>query len=81
MAVELDVSNPDGSLAPGMYPSVRWPIRSAHPGLFVPVTSVVTTTERTFVVRNENGQAEWVNVTKGVPEGDLIQVFWKFAIR
>jgi membrane fusion protein, multidrug efflux system len=75
MAVELDVSNPDGSLSPGMYPSVRWPVRSAHPGLFVPVTSVVITTERTFVVRNENGHAEWVNVTKGVPEGDLIQVF------
>jgi membrane fusion protein, multidrug efflux system len=75
MAVELDVFNRDGSLSPGMYPSVEWPVRSARPGLFVPKTSVVTTTERTFVVRNEDGRAEWVNVTKGAAEGDLIQVF------
>jgi RND family efflux transporter MFP subunit len=75
MAVELDVFNRDGSLSPGMYPLVQWPVRSARAGLFVPKSSVVTTTERTFVVRNEDGRAEWVNVTKGAAEGDLIQVF------
>jgi RND family efflux transporter MFP subunit len=75
MAVELDVFNADGSLSPGMYPSVEWPVRTARPGLFVPATSVVTTTERTFVIRNKAARAEWVNVTKGAVEGDLIQVF------
>jgi RND family efflux transporter MFP subunit len=74
MAVELDVANRDGSLAPGMYPSVKWPIRRSRPGLFVPKTSVVTTTERVFVVRNQNGHAEWVDVRKGAAEGDLIEV-------
>jgi membrane fusion protein, multidrug efflux system len=74
MAVELDVANRDGSLAPGMYPSVKWPIRRSRPALFVPKTSVVTTTERTFVVRNQNGRAEWVDVRKGATEGDLIEV-------
>jgi hypothetical protein len=74
MAVELDVSNRDGSLAPGMYPSVRWPIRRSRPALFVPKTSVVTTTERTFVVRNQNGRAEWVGVRKGAADGDLLEV-------
>src|SRR5678816_2382109 len=43
MAVELDVSNGDGSLSPGMYPMVTWPIRRSRPALFVPRTSVVTT--------------------------------------
>lgn len=75
MAVELDVMNSDGSLAPGMYPSVKWPVRRARQSLFVPKTSVVTTTERTFVIRNQSGQAEWVDVRKGVAEGDLIEVF------
>jgi RND family efflux transporter MFP subunit len=75
MAVELDVFNRDGSLSPGMYPSVKWPVRTARPALLVPKTSVVTTTERTFVVRNEDGRAAWVNVTKGAAAGDLIQVF------
>jgi len=43
--------------------------------LFVPKTSVVTTTERTFVVRNQSGHAEWVDVRKGAPDGELIEVF------
>ena len=44
MAIELDVTNADGRLAPGMYPSVRWPARRDAPSLLVPRTSVVTTT-------------------------------------
>jgi RND family efflux transporter MFP subunit len=74
MAVELDVSNRDGTLAPGMYPSVHWPVRQPRRGLFVPKTAVVTTTERTFVVRNQNGRAQWVDVRKGAAEGNLQEV-------
>ena len=74
MAVELDVINADGSLAPGMYPTVKWPVRRSRPALFVPKTSVVTTTERTFVIRARDGQAEWVDVKKGAAEGDLVEV-------
>jgi membrane fusion protein (multidrug efflux system) len=74
MAVELDVVNRDGSLAPGMYPTVKWPVRRPRPALFVPKTSVVTTTERIFLIRNKNGRAEWVDVRKGAADGDLIEV-------
>ncbi len=74
MPVELDVMNRDGSLAPGMFPDVKWPVRHTRPALFVPKTSVVTTTERTFVIRNQDGRAEWVDVKKGVAEGDLVEV-------
>jgi RND family efflux transporter MFP subunit len=74
MAVELDVMNRDGSLAPGMYPSVKWPFRRSRPALFVPISSVVTTTERTFVIRDQGGQAEWVDVRKGAAEGGLVEV-------
>jgi RND family efflux transporter MFP subunit len=74
MPVELDVINRDQMLAPGMYPTVRWPVRSSDQALFVPKTSVVTTTERTFVVRDKDGRAEWVNVQKGQADGDLIRV-------
>lgn len=74
MAVELDVFNRDGSLSPGMYPSIMWPIHRSRPSLLVPKTSVVTTTERTFVIRSQNGRAEWVNVVKGILDGDLIEV-------
>ena len=74
MAVELDVVNRDGALSPGMYPTVKWPVRRSQPSLYVPKTSVVTTTERTFVIRENNGAAQWVNVKKGAADGDLIEV-------
>ena len=74
MPVELDVLNHDGSLSPGMYPSVKWPVRRSRPALLVPKTSVVTTAERTFVIRGRNGKAEWVDVKKGAADGDSIEV-------
>ena len=79
MPVELDVLNRDGSLSPGMYPSVKWPIRRTRPSLLVPKTSVVTTAERTFVVRNHDGKAEWVDVKKGAADGDNIEVTGNLA--
>jgi RND family efflux transporter MFP subunit len=75
MPVELDVMNGDGSLAPGMYPTVKWPVRTPHAALLVPKTAVVTTTERAFVIRSREGRAEWVDVRKGAADGDLIEVF------
>ena len=74
MPVEMDVDNRDGSLAPGMYPAVKWPVRRTRPSLFVPRTSVVTTTERTFVIRDHEGRAEWVDVRKGAADGDMMEV-------
>jgi len=74
MAIELDVWNQDGSLAPGMYSTVKWPVQRKRPALFVPKSSVVTTTERTFVIREQAGRARWVDVKKGVAQGDLIEV-------
>lgn len=74
MAVELDVRNPNLRLAPGMYPEVRWPVHSQHPSLLVPPASIVTTTEKTFVVRVTNGTVEWVSVKKGAAVGNLVEV-------
>jgi len=75
MAVELDVKNPDLRLGAGMYPEVQWPVKRPQPSLLVPPTSIVTTTERTFVIRVNNGVAQWVNVGRGARVGDLIEVF------
>jgi RND family efflux transporter MFP subunit len=75
MAVELDVRNPDLRLAAGMYPEVQWPVRRPEPSLLVPPTSIVTTTERMFVIRVAGGVAQWVNVSRGARVGDLVEVF------
>jgi RND family efflux transporter MFP subunit len=75
MAVELDVANPQRALAPGIYPSVRWPIERPGNSLLVPPLSIVTTTERVFVIRNNNGRAQWVDVRRGAASGNLVEVF------
>lgn len=74
MMVELDAYNKDGTLAPGMYPTVDWPVSSAQPQLVVPSTSIVTTTERTFVITSLNGKAHWVDVRRGPVLGDQVAV-------
>ena len=79
MMVELDVYNKDGSLAPGMYPTVDWPVTAGGSLLFVPATSVVTTTERTFVIGSVNGRAHWIDVRKGPAVGDNVSVQGQIA--
>src|SRR6185437_11456134 len=66
MPVELDVMNPRGRLAPGTFSNVLWPVERPQPTLMVPSSAVVSTLERTFVVRISNGTAEWVDVKTGV---------------
>ncbi|MBK5291411.1 MAG: efflux RND transporter periplasmic adaptor subunit [Acidobacteriia bacterium] len=79
MPIELDVANSNGVLAPGMYPEVEWPAKRTHPSLLVPPAAVATNTERSFVIRVNGGKAEWVNVSKGVAFGDLVEVLGPLA--
>jgi len=75
MAVELDVDNGNGRLAPGSFGQVRWPVRRTGPSLLVPSGTVASTTGRTFVIRVNNGHAEWVDVTTGLTSGRMVEVF------
>jgi len=74
MAVELEAMNVGGKLAPGMYTEVKWPAKSGQTTLLVPATAVASTTERSFVIRVENGVARYVNVRKGPAQGELVEV-------
>jgi membrane fusion protein, multidrug efflux system len=75
MAVELDVMNADGRLTPGNFAQVRWPVRRTGPSLMVPSGSIATTTGRTFVIRVNDGRADWVDVTTGLTAGKMVEVF------
>ncbi|HTM02077.1 MAG TPA: efflux RND transporter periplasmic adaptor subunit [Vicinamibacterales bacterium] len=75
MAVEMDVQNADGRLAPGTFCQVRWPVRRQGPSLFVPSASVASTTGRTFVIRVRDGMTDWVDVKTGMSSGPLVEVF------
>lgn len=74
MPVELDVANAGGKLAPGMYTEVKWPAKAGQTTLLVPTTAVASTTERTFVIRVEDGKARYVNVRRGPAQGEMVEV-------
>lgn len=75
MPVELDADNADGALAAGMYATVSWHARRPAPTLFVPESAICQGTERTFLVRIKNGQADPVTVQRGVSVGGTVEVF------
>ena len=75
MAVELDVNNADGRLAPGTFCQVKWPVRRTAPSLLVPTGTVASTTGRTFVIRVRDGRTEWIDVKTGLTSGPLVEVF------
>ena len=75
MPVELDVRDPDAELDPGTFCEVSWPVRRAYPTLFVPASAVANDLERTFVIRVNNNQVEWVDVKTGAKSDNLIEVF------
>lgn len=75
MPVEVDVSNPAGQLDPGSFSEVLWPVERSYPTLFVPGSAVTSTLQRTFVIRVQNGKADWIDVKTGVTAGSLTEVF------
>jgi RND family efflux transporter MFP subunit len=83
MPVELEVSNGNRRLAPGMFPEVIWPVSRVRPSMFVPPTAIATTTERSFVIRIRDGATEWVDVKRGASMSesgrDLVEVFGELA--
>jgi RND family efflux transporter MFP subunit len=79
MAVELDVPNPSGALAPGLFAEVRWPVQSPGRTFVVPTSSVVRTTERVFVIRVKGGRAEWVDVRAGARTDTECEVYGPLA--
>src|ERR1700754_832414 len=63
--MELDVYNPDGRLAPGMYADVLFSSKGNPDAFVVPRTTVVTSTERKYVVVIRGGKTARVDVDTG----------------
>jgi len=75
MPVELNYWNTDNRILPGMFCEVLWPTRRHTPTLFVPLSSVVTTTLMDFVCLVRQGEIAWVQVKKGQTMDNLIEIF------
>ena len=74
-AIEIDVINKNGNLKPGMYAEVKIPMLSGAKSLLVPNTAIVRSTEKEYVVRNENGKADLVEIKEGLVNNDATEVF------
>jgi RND family efflux transporter MFP subunit len=73
--VEIQVMNPGQRLAPGMYAQVVLPVGRSHSSLIVPSSAVSTTMEKCFVIRIDNGRANWIDVKKGMESGGKTEIF------
>ena len=73
--IEIDIANPNEQLKPGMYAAASLPIKSPQTSLYVPKSAVVTTAERTYVIRVAAGKTELVDVQKGDENAGQVQVF------
>jgi RND family efflux transporter MFP subunit len=62
---ELTFSNANGLLKPGMFAQIVLPVSRPKDGFQVPFKAVVTTQERKFVIKIENGKTKWVDVKTG----------------
>ncbi|WP_419698762.1 efflux RND transporter periplasmic adaptor subunit [Mucilaginibacter sp. NFX135] len=62
---ELTFPNMNGLLKPGMFAQIVLPVSRPNEGFLVPFKAVVTTQERKFVIRVENGKTKWVDVKTG----------------
>lgn len=73
--VEMDVYNKQGNLAPGMYADVILENKGNAGALSVPKSSVVTSTERKYVLVVRDGKAYMADVSTGNETPDRIEVF------
>jgi membrane fusion protein (multidrug efflux system) len=62
---ELTFPNANGLLKPGMFAQIVLPVSRPKDGFLVPFKAVVTTQERKFVIKVENGKTKWVDVKTG----------------
>jgi RND family efflux transporter MFP subunit len=74
-ATEVDVDNSSGFFKAGMYAEVLLKAKGNATGFKVPKAAVITTTENKYVVKLEDGKAQFVNVSEGNESGDSTEVF------
>jgi membrane fusion protein (multidrug efflux system) len=73
--VEIDVTNDNGQLKPGMYAEVKIPMLSGAKSLLVPTSAIIRSTERRYVVTIRDDKAKLVDVKEGLVGKDETEVF------
>ncbi|MFI5193462.1 MAG: efflux RND transporter periplasmic adaptor subunit [Chitinophagales bacterium] len=73
--MEIDVMNKDGRLSPGMYADVLVYSKGNPNAWMVPLSAVITSTERKYVITVHNQKASKVDVTTGNQASREIEVY------
>ncbi|MVM30896.1 efflux RND transporter periplasmic adaptor subunit [Spirosoma sp. HMF4905] len=74
--IEIDFQNKYGKLKPGMFASARLPVNSSVQGsLYVPKSAVISTLDRTYVLKLIAGKVVKITVQKGDDSGGQTQIF------
>lgn len=74
MATEIDITNPDRALRPGMYVRVQLAVDRRGESLLVPAQALVTDKEGSYVFTVREGRAHKVPVKTGLDDGITIEV-------
>jgi len=73
--LEMDVYNKSKKLIPHMFAEVSVPLPAGDSTYVVPKSAVATSTEKVFVIKVVDHKAVWVDVKKGLTNGDSIEIF------
>lgn len=73
--IEMDVSNDNKRLLPGMIAEVKISFSSGKDGWVVPKTAIVNSPEKIFMIRIRDRKVEWVEVSKGLEANQQVEVF------
>jgi RND family efflux transporter MFP subunit len=75
MMAEFDIENKSQMLKAGTYTDIHIPIQRASKTLFVSKKAVVSSQEKTFVIKIEDSTTSWIDVKIGNVVDTLVEVF------
>ena len=73
--LQMDVLNGDRTLLPGMFAQVSLDLTNSQKEFIVPQTAVTGNSKEIFVIRINNGRAEWITVEKGRESAGKVEIF------
>lgn len=74
MGTEIEITNPDGALRPGMYASIKISLERRTGALRVPAEAIVTQKGKPFVFTVAGGKARKVALRTGLDDGVNVEV-------
>jgi membrane fusion protein (multidrug efflux system) len=77
--IEMDVTNDNKKLLPGMISNVIIPLSTKDSTFILPKSAIVSSQERVFVVKVVNNKAVWVDVKKGRENDGKVEVFGELS--